>query len=156
VPLSLPCRSIPHGGCDPTHVCGVCGQQNACPSVGPVLVSRAVSHQWWVALQGEMLVLCSEWCLCVMKHPKVPHLASDSPPSRVRARDLVSCSTLFSAALLEHHLALKGCLTGLTMSQDSLTSHTSPEIATTPACHEQIMHTSDHSQHASLRHARHA
>ena len=42
------------------------------------------------------------------------------------------CSTPFSAAFLEYRLVLNKCLTGLTMSQGSLTSR----IATTPVYHE--------------------
>jgi hypothetical protein len=49
---------------------------------------------------------------------------------------LIQHSTPFSAAFLECRLALHKCLTGLTMSRDSLTSRTSQATATTPVCHE--------------------
>jgi hypothetical protein len=48
------------------------------------------------------------------------------------------CSAPFSAAILEYFLVLKGWLTELTISWDSLMSHTSPETAAAPACHKSI------------------
>lgn len=55
----------------------------------------------------------------------------------------LQCSTPFSAAFLEYHLVLNKCLTGLTMSRDSLTSRN----ATTPVCHESVTSKNIHDTH---------
>ena len=51
-------------------------------------------------------------------HPIEPY-----SPNQSIAEDVI-CSTPFSAAFLEYRMVLNQCLTGLTMSRDSLTSRT--------------------------------